>query len=234
MATYNEIVSRIELDFNALQKDVRIPRRYILKIFKDTAEFFIAQKLYDKSLFREMDMYKWIKCVKFKPDNYISCGKFEFKRCKNLMKSVKKVPKILSSKFGYAVLLVTNLDNTKTYKVITMSDYINMSNRPHFDKFKGKYVIFDADGYLYIPDSEIKALNMLVITLDEKSEEYGDCDEKNDCADCINYWDMRIDIPAKLSELIYAETFNKVARRLNIPKDENDDLDSNRKTQTIQ
>ena len=34
MATYNEIVSRLELDLNSLSKDSRIPRRYILKTFK--------------------------------------------------------------------------------------------------------------------------------------------------------------------------------------------------------
>ena len=107
-----------------------------------------------------------------------------------------------------------------------------MSNRPNFYKFKGKYIIFDADGYLYIPDSSIKLLNMLVITLDEKSEEFGECDKE--CNDCINYWDMNIDIPAKLNELIYNETFNKLVRRLNIPKDENDDLDNFQKSKTIQ
>ena len=232
MATYNEIVSRLELDLNSLSKDSRIPRRYILKTFKDTAEFFISQKLYDKSLFREMDMYKWIRCIKFKSENYISCGKIAFERCNSLMKSVKKVPKILSSKFGYAVLLITNIDNSKKYNIISMNDYINMANRPNFNKFKGKYIIFDADGYLYIPDSSIKLLNMLVITLDEKSEEFGECDKE--CNDCINYWDMNIDIPAKLNELIYNETFNKLVRRLNIPKDENDDLDNFQKSKTIQ
>ena len=223
---YREIVSRVENSLNALAKDTFIPRRYILSVYKSKAGFLMAQKLYDKSLFRETNLFKWINCITMIEDDIVKCDKIEFKRCHNLMKSKNKLPKLLWSKYGASVFLVTNIDNSKEYKLITQSDYINLKNRRNADKFLGGYAILYPDNHIYIPDSEVKSINVLVYTLDEKADETSDC---GDCKECINYWDTEINISDKIDEVVMQETIKEIAMRLQIPLDAKDNLNPNEK-----
>ena len=229
MATYREIVSRIENSLNSLTKDTFIPRRYILSVFKSKAEFFMAQKLFDKTLFRETSLFKWVNCVQMVEEDIIKCGKLEFKRCKSLMKSKKKLPKVLWSKYGSSVILVTTIDGEKEYKLISQVDYMNLLKRPNSEKFIGKFAII-IDDYLYLPDSEIKMVNILIYTLDEKADDLSDCKE---CDDCESYWDKEVLISDKIREVVIQETLKEVSMRLQIPKDENPQGDSNIKSQSI-
>lgn len=226
MATYREIVSRIENSLNSLTKDTFIPRRYILSVFKSKAEFFMAQKLFDKTLFRETSLFKWVNCVQMVEEDIIKCGKLEFKRCKSLMKSKKKLPKVLWSKYGSSVILVTTIDGEKEYKLISQVDYMNLLKRPNSEKFIGKFAII-IDDYLYLPDSEIKMVNILIYTLDEKADDLSDCKE---CDDCESYWDKEVLISDKIREVVIQETLKEVSMRLQIPKDENPNSDSNIKS----
>ena len=229
MATYREIVSRIENSLNSLTKDTFIPRRYILSVFKSKAEFFMAQKLFDKTLFRETSLFKWVNCVQMVEEDVIKCGKLEFKRCKSLMKSKKKLPKVLWSKYGSSVILVTTIDGEKEYKLISQVDYMNLLKRPNSEKFTGKFAII-IDDYLYLPDSEIKMVNILIYTLDEKADDLSDCKE---CDDCESYWDKEVLISDKIREVVIQETLKEVSMKLQIPKDENPQGDSNIKSQSI-
>lgn len=234
MATYREIVSRIQNSLNTLTKDTFIPRRFILSVFKSKAEFFMAQKLYDKTLFRETSLFKWISCITMIEDDIIKCDKMEFKRCKSLMKSKKKLPKLLWSKYGSSIILVTNLDGTKNYDLISQTDYLNLIRRPNSEKFKGKYAILYPDNILYIPDSEVKKINVLIYTLDEKADDISDCDDCEDCNDCESYWDKEVSISDKMREVVFQETLKEVAMRVQIPLDANDNMDPNQKSQTVQ
>ena len=231
MATYREIVSRIQNSLNSLTKDTFIPRRFILSIFKSKAEFFMAQKLFDKTLFRETNLFKWVNCVQMVEEDVIKCGKLEFKRCKSLMKSKEKLPKVLWSKYGSSVILVTTIDGEKEYKLISQVDYMNLLKRPNSEKFIGKYALIYPDNYLYIPDSEVKMVNILMYTLDEKSDDSSDC---KDCDDCESYWDKEVSISDKIREVVIQETLKEVSMRLQIPKDENSNLDQNIKSQSVQ
>ena len=230
MATYREIVSRIENSLNSLTKDTFIPRRYILSVFKSKAEFFMAQKLFDKTLFRETSLFKWVNCVQMVEEDVIKCGKLEFKRCKSLMKSKKKLPKVLWSKYGSSVILVTTIDGEKEYKLISQVDYMNLLKRPNSEKFIGKFAII-IDDYLYLPDSEIKMVNILIYTLDEKADDLSDCKE---CDDFESYWDKEVLISDKIREVVIQETLKEVSMRLQVPLDSNPNLDPNEKGKTIQ
>lgn len=222
--TYREIVSRIQNSLNTLAKDTFIPRRFILSVFKSKAEFLMAQKLYDKTLYRETNLFKWINCVTMVEEDIVKCDKIEFKRCRSLMKSKKKLPKLLWSRYGASIFLITNIDTSKEYKLISQADYLNLLNRKNSEKFLGKYAILYPDNYLYIPDSEVKSVNVLVYTLDEKADEITDCKE---CDDCKSYWDTEIEISDKIREVVMQETLKEITIRLQVPPDENDDLSEN-------
>lgn len=221
--TYKEIVSRIQNSLNTLAKDTFIPRRFILSVFKSKAEFLMAQKLYDKTLYRETNLFRWVNCITMIEDNIVKCDKIEFKRCNSLMKSKKKLPKLLWSRYGASIFLVTNIDSSKEYKLISQSDYINLVNRKNASKFLGKYAILYPDNHIYIPDSEVKSVNVLLYTLDEKTDEVSDC---ADCKECINYWETEIQVSDKILEVVIQETLKEITLRLQIPKDELDNLSS--------
>ena len=150
--TYNELVSRIQGSFNTLNKDMFIPRRYILSVFKAKAEFYMAQKFYDKSLFRETNLFKWINCIKMEDVPASKCG-VELQSCHNIVRSKKKLPRLLWSRYGASALMITNIDGSKEYQIISLSYYNSIRKKRDFDKFKGKFAIIYPDNHLYIPDS---------------------------------------------------------------------------------
>lgn len=224
--TYNQIVSRVQNTLNTLAKDTYIPRRYILHLIKSKIEFYAAQKLYDKTLFREINSFKWINCIKMTDVPVNKCG-VELNNCNIVSRSKKKLPKVLWSKFGPSILSVTNIDGSKEYQLVTQSYYNSIKNKSNFDKFRGKFAILYPDNYLYIPDSEVELVNVLLLTFDEK------CDDSSECVDnggeCRSYWDTTIELPDKISESIIQEVIKEVFMRLQIPEDTNEDNNSNSK-----
>lgn len=229
MATYGEIVSRINNNFNSLTKDVRVPKRYILSVVKETGSFILSQRMRDKSLYRETNLFKWIKCLELKKQDIVRCPIIEFKKCNSIMKSKKKLPKIIGSKYGYAVLVVTTIDGETKFSPVTLPSYINLKNRKNSDKFLGKNYYID-NGYLYLPDSEIETVDILLLSLDEDLDE---CSECSDSDPCESVWDKELSIPDKLLTLVIQQTMQEISTRFGIPKDENSNLDSNQKTATV-
>ena len=226
--TYGDLISSVVNGFNSTKKDMRIPKRYILSVFKKNAEFIMSQKLRDRSLYREEDLFTWLNCIELKREDIVKCPIIEFKTCKDLMRTKKKLPKILSSIFGYAILLVTTIDGEKEYKIKTLSSYNTLKRRSNFDKFKGKYSYLK-DGYLYIPDSDVEAVNILILTLDEDSDEISECSDPN--LKCTSIWDREIKVADKILTPIIQQTVQEISIRFNIPVDENSNLDVNVKTE---
>lgn len=226
--TYAQAISRITNSLNALQKDTRVSKRYILSVLKETGAFLLSQKLRDRTLFRETDLFKWIRCVELIQDDIIKCPVVEFRRCKSISRSKKKLPKIIGSKYGYAVLIVQTIDGEKTFDYISLVDYNNNSKRSNSDKFKGNYYYINE--YLYIPDSEIEVVDILLLTLDEDAEDCSSCSEKGECDEVLQ---QDFPIPDKLMNVVIQETLKEISFRLQIPADSNSDLDPNQKGATI-
>lgn len=223
---YGEVVDRIQNSLNSVSKDTFIPRRFILSIFKSKLNFLMAQKFHDKSLFRETNLFKWIECVSMEEIDTVKCGKIELQKCNTTMKSVKKLPEMIWTRYGSTLLMVTNIDGSKEYQVISHSYYNSLRKRRGFDKFKGKYAILYPDNHLYIPDSTVSIVNVLLYSLDEKCNDLSDCEENN----CNSYWDFEVEVSDKVYEAAISETFKEVFTRLQIPKDELPNGDSNQKT----
>lgn len=228
--TYRNIVSRIQNIFKGLTKDTYIPRRLILSIYKSKAEHFLLQKLNEKKMFDNQDIFQWINCIRLEEDSPVKCGIPVFSECRSLMKSVKKIPDIINTDYGYAIIMATNIDHSKTYDLKSIR-YINeIKNSPHYSLVKGKY-FYIVDGYIYIPDSEVEVINLLALSLDEKKDECSECSENSECS---NYWETKINLPKKFVDLAVSQTIQEVAMRLHIPKDELPNLDSNQKIEKVQ
>lgn len=227
--TYREIISNIQETLNSTTKDTYIPRRLILSLLKQNIQDFMTKKLNDKSLFREVNIYDWIECIEMVSLDTIKCPIVELQRCNSLMKSKNKLPNLIWSRFGASIVSVTTVDSDREFNIISEKDYSNLKRRRGFEKFKGNYVIIGSDNHLYIPDSTIELVNALVYTLDESKYDCSSCKDN----DCRSYWDNEISIPDKILNPSIASTINNLMIRIQIPKDENPNLDSNIKSQTV-
>lgn len=225
--TYNEVISRIQNTFNALNKDSYIPKRYILSVLKSKAEFIMSQKFNDKSLFRETNLFTWLNCVEMKEVDTYKCGVVEIEDCGKVMQTKIELPNLIWSRYGASILMVTNITNSKKYQLISPSEFLNLKDRSNFDKFRGKYAILYPDNKIIIPDNTVKKINVLLYTLDEKIISYNNCDGSNDCK---SYYEADFNVPDKLKETVIQEAIKEISLRIQIPKDEVPSGNSNEKT----
>lgn len=224
--TYNEVISRVQNTLNAVNKDMYIPKRYILAVLKSKAEFLVSQKFNDKSLFREMNIFSWVNCVEMKEMDTYMCGLVELEDCGTVMVTKVKLPELIWSRYGSSILMVTNITNSKKYQLISPLEFMNIKNRSNFEKFKGKYAIIYPDNRIIIPDSTVKRINVLLYTLDESIINMGYCEE---CDNCNNYYDAEFNLPNKIGEAVIQEAIKEISLRMQIPKDELPSGNSNEK-----
>lgn len=220
-----EIVSRVRNGLNSISKDDRISRRYILHVAKQKATFLISQKMADRSIFREDNLYKTLDCFELEAVDVVRCDILEFRRCKSIMKSKCKLPKLIYSRYGNSLKEVITADGEKEFKPITPSQYRRDKNRVEGSDYIYYYV---KDGYLYLIDTEIELVSLYLMSMDMDSIEEG-CGCKDDNDICKSLWEYEFNVPDKLEEAIVGETIKEIAMAKQIPRDENPNSNSNEK-----
>jgi len=231
MVTRAQAVSRVVNEIRGLQKDEAPNRRTILQMLEDKTTFLLSQKVGDRSLYRESEIITHLKCFELEKDDLIKCEVVELRRCNTLMKSKYKLPDLISSRYGEAILNVTAIDGTKMFQQITAHEYATLKNRKYANIKRLLYLIHQ--GYLYIPDYEIQAVNLDILTLRvEEIVNISGC-SKEDC--CKSYWDYPLINSDKLAEAVIKEVIQEfIGTFKSIPIDENPNKDSNIKSSTIQ
>lgn len=221
--TSAEFVSRIINDLNSLDKDSRISKRYILHVGRQKAEFYISQKLNDRSIYRELNLYQTVNCFELNNIEVVKCDVIEFRRARSIMKSKNKLPKLIYSKYGDSLKEVSTLDGEVEFKATTPSQYRRDNSRKEKSDSIKYYV---KDGYLYLLDTDIQIVDLYVLTTEtEKISLISNCSEE--C--CKSLWDYEFIVPDKLKEVIIMETLKEVSSKKQIPADENPNLNSNEK-----
>ena len=222
----SELVSRVVNGLNSLNKDSRIPKRYILRLATDKAIFLMAQKFRDRSLFRESNLFKTVDCFELKEIDKVSCDIVEFRTCNTVMRSVNKLPRLLYFKYGSSLKEVTNIDYGFEFKPTSISKFRRDKKRQEFGPDKFFYL---KDDYLYLPESDVKRVSLSLYTPNEyESEKANACNNNK----CLNPWDMEFVVSDKIADVVVQETIKEVSMRLRIPEDENPNLDSNQKQKT--
>lgn len=221
--TNSEFVSRVRNGLNSVSKDDRISRRYILHVGKQKSTFLVSQKLGERSLFREDNIYSVIDCFEMEAIDVVRCDILEFRRCRSIMRSKCKLPKLIYSRYGASLKEVTTADEEREFKPITPSQYRRDKNRVE----KSDYIYFYVkDGYLYLLDTEIELVSLYLITMDmDKIEEDCSCNEDK----CKSLWDYEFIVPDKLEEAVLGETIKEISMRKQIPADENPNSNNNEK-----
>ena len=224
-----EMVSRVINGMNSIAKDTHISRRWILSILRSKSASYMAQKWVEGTLFDDESLFAHINCVEMIRIHSIDCCIAEFRLCSTLMRSKHRIPGLIITRSGPAILSVTNADRSIYFTKINPRTYINTKKRKYADK--EKYVYYYQDGYIWIPDTHIELINVDAITLKkEEALKLSACSEEDKDLGCPNVWEDEFICPDKLREYIVKETIQEVSLRIQIPRDENPNLDSNIKS----
>lgn len=226
--TNAEFVSRVVNGLNSLNKDEHISKRYILKIGQNKSKFYISQKLLDKSLFRETNLFRTIDCLRLDEEETIKCGIHEFTRCDSLMKSRKKIPGLIYNRLGSSIISITSLNGDVVFEAISPKGYANSRDRPLVKKLGIQYFYIKND-YLYLPDSTVEYVTVTFIPFSEAGiKATSECDGEG-VDDCGSVWDEEFMVPDKMSEQVIRETIQEVSMKKQIPEDQNPNMNSNQK-----
>jgi hypothetical protein len=228
MISNKEFVSRVVNNLKALNKDQHISKRFILNVGLTKARFLMSQKLDELTMFKEEGIITTIPCVRMHRVTYKECDIFEFKMCKDLMKSEEKLPEGIFGKNGSGIISVSNVEESRLYNYITPNQFLNLQKRKYKKSYQRYYYI--KDGYLYLPDSINELVELRMITIDlKRAEEVSSCKE---CS-CKSYWDYDFVCPDRFLDLVMRDTLQEIGTiyRGSV-EDENPNLDENQKSQT--
>lgn len=228
MIKNGEFVGRVVNDLNALTKDAHISKRWILSIGRTKSESYVVQHWDDGSLLEDTTLQTCVSCIPMIEVDKIDCCDAAFSLCGVLMRSEERLPGLLFSTYGPLISSVSNVDGTRFYKYQRIEAYRNEQKRKYADKAQKRYYI--NDGYLYIPDDHIELVNVCYFTMDRD-----DALALSACKPvktCISEWDKEFIYPVKLIEYIVSETLKECSTKIQIPDDDNPDLDTNQKTRT--
>jgi len=219
--TTKDLVSRIQTLLKGTSKDGRISRRLILKTAESKAKFLIAQKLNDRSLYREQNLYQTISCIELIEQDIIKCPIVEFKSCRNLKRSKLKLPELIHSKHGNSLKEVISVDGQYSFEPITPTQY--RLNKKRTIKTKTDY-FYVQDGYLYLPDSDVEMVDLVILTTDlYELEQCSSCSENK----CKSAWEFEFICPDKLLEVVIQETIKELSLNKQIREDVNPNLNEN-------
>lgn len=218
--TYREIVSKATNLFSLNTKDSAIPRRFILKLFQDNALVLISQKWLDRSILSEMNLFTNISCFQFEKVDTKVCSNIEFRYCKILMKSICPLPKLVFSRLGASVKEIASLDGNYRFVFLDKGQYQRNKNRKYSLKDE-VYIYLDSDNHLYIPDHEIRTVDLTILTI--KPEEIKECSSCGEEKECVSNWEMELKIPDKLVTTLFDMTMRQLGINRQIREDSNPD-----------
>lgn len=208
MATYGEIVSEILNDLKLLNMDEHVSRRYIISKLRSKTKNLISQKLLDRTLGSEQNLYKEVRCFELEMIDVVECDIVEFRTCNKLMKSKKPLPESVYSRLGMAIKEVTSIDGMFEFQPIDPKQYRRNQKRAVKDNNTCNFYV-DGENYLYLPNSEVEVVNVRLLTLKpEDIEELEGCDRTKSCQ---SIWDMEFIVPDKLQQAVYKDTLNELA-----------------------
>lgn len=233
----SEVISRVANGLRTITKDDHISQRYILNVAQTKARFLMTNSIHYSELIKITSLHKTIRCVKLKPVESKKCGILEFANCKNLMRSINRLDKLMEAKYGSLVLYGVTMGG-EIIRPTTLRMYDNRSKRS-FASADDSKLLYMMDGYLYLPDSEIEVIDLVVIGFSDKDiNSMSSCDDDvkpGEGSECESVLDQEFGCPEKLLDLAIRETINEIAATWRqVQEDENPNMDSNIRSKTTQ
>lgn len=222
--TNREQADKVLTMLRLTSKDRYISRRLVLSVLWEKMTYLLSQKLRDRTLYREENLYKTIDCVEFEPVRGHSCDIVEFRNCKKLMRSKKPLKGLIYSRYGSSIRMVTNLDSTIRLERTTPADYIRNVRRKGY---KPEPAFYEKEGYIYLLETTMERgiIDLMTINLKE-AEKLDSCHKKQNCKSILDYEFVGSD---KLREIAVQEAYKEITSLyLSIQPDENPDNNENR------
>lgn len=202
MMTNKEAVSKIINSFKLLNKDERISRRYVLRLLRDASKNLISQKLLDRTISEEQNLYSKIECFEFEKVEVVSCPIIEFRKCTTLMRSKRKLPELVFSRNGASIKEIVSVDDLTEVYLTTPDQYRRDRKRKYYHN-EDTYLYVDSDNYAYIVDKEVYAVNITVLTI--KTDEVAASSACSKDLDCKSGWEYDFIVPDKLQDTVFKE-----------------------------
>lgn len=234
--TKGEFVSNIYSVLNLDTKDTRISRRQVLSIGEMYLKTFLAQRLDELKLENQYSLISNISCFEMEPIDYITCGYVDLKECRTMVRSVKKLPETVKGNTGYAIFSVLTLDDSKEYVQVTRTEIKGLMKR-RFVRDKSKFYIIEDDHLIIVNDDpEMVKIQMIALNEEEVEEACEACNDDINTTNsrkCISLWEEEFKCPDKLLMGVQNATVQALSMKVQIPVDENPNMDSNQKSQTV-
>jgi hypothetical protein len=217
--THKEIVSKIINTIKTYNKDEHISRRYVLKLVRDTSAQLISQKLLDRTLFNEMNLYSELNCFELERVEVKQCPIIEFRHCSIIMKSVNKLPELVYSRLGSSIKEIISVDGEFQFTLVNSAQY--RRNKARQVSLNDEiYAYVGSDNHLYILDKEIYTVDLSVLTMEtEKVHEISTC--SNDDDECKSNWDYELICPDRLVDTVFDKTLQTMGFSRQIREDQN-------------
>lgn len=200
--TNKEAVSKIINSFKLLNKDERVSRRYVLRLLRGASKNLISQKLLDRTISEEQNLYSKIECFEFEKVDVVSCPILEFRKCDTLMRSKKPLPELVFSRNGASIKEVVSVDDLTEVYLTTPDQYRRDRKRRYYHSID-TYIYIDTDNYAYIVDKAIYAVNITILTI--KTDEVEEASSCSDNISCKSGWEYEFIVPDKLEDTIFKE-----------------------------
>lgn len=198
--TNREAVSKIINPLRLLVKDSHISRRAVLRALRSASKDLITKKLLDRTLQKESKLYTKVECFDLEEIDPKKCSTIEFRRCEILMKSINKIPLPVFSRIGSSILYVESVDGKYQLQVVDMKQYKRNTKRQH-QLVDVVYAYIGEDLHLYIPEKEIRSVDLAVLTM--HTEGKTGCGEDSECK---NAWDAEFICSDKLELAVFEMT----------------------------
>ncbi len=198
----NEAVSKVISSFKFLNKDERVSRRYILRLLRDASKNLLSQKLLDRTISEEQNLYTKIECFEFEKVEVFSCPIIEFRKCNTLMRSKKPLPELVFSRNGASIKEVVSVDDLTEVYLTTPDQYRRDRKRKHYSS-EDTYLYVDTDNYAYIVDKPVYAVNITLLTV--KTDEVDEVSACSKDKGCKSAWEYEFIVPDKLQDTVFKE-----------------------------
>lgn len=220
--TIRQFSSAVIEGLNSSNLDDYISEEYLYNIGLSTAKLLIKRETDSRKLFKMTSLFRSHPgCIEMETVNANSC--FQDLSCKTIQKSIERLPEIFLTNFG-SLIQVFSPNGDVEYKEMSPVQYRNLS----FKKYKPRTVkyFWISDGYLYIPDSSVEAVNASYLAFNFGDEDYLSSSSDSPCS---SFLESEFPMPGYMESTVIQQTIELVFNRKRINPDENPNLNNNEK-----
>lgn len=216
MATIKESLSRIRTIFKAVNEDVFMTDRFIYSIVLKHSKALIRRQDNESKLMRFDSLFETLPFVELIEVDKIEADCAGLKTGCKIMRTKKKLPKVMTGSLGPLFRNVGPIDYSNTFQQINQAIYIAMTNSTNF-KYNKNHYFWYKNGYLYFPDISWDAVTIEAM-FEESTEEF--CNENN--TSCLLMQDKELSIPEYLFTEIESLVQQELMTLAKIPGDASD------------